>query len=514
MNEYINDFEKWCADCVTITDKETGEQIPFRLNAPQRRVLGVMEQMRKEGKPIRLIMLKARQWGGSTLIQTYMAWMQLVRRTGWSSIICGHVRDASSNIQGMYSRLLREYPDRLKEGKPKDWTFVPYEKSHNISYIPARDCRVAVATALSPDGIRGGNFSMAHLSEVAFWGDGDWATANKIVRSVAGSIVRLPDTIIVMESTANGEDNYFHHEWQRAVAGESDKTPVFVAWHEIEIYTREVADEERESLLESFDDYEHRLLADGVSLEHVAWYHDKRREYVSHAAMMAEYPSTPDEAFETSAKRLFSADDLAGLCVCDTSLSSLRTHLTVIYPTDSVNIVCHAGITAAGIRIHSDLLMPIGSLRDTLEAARKRLSGGELVIVHNPAEESPHAGWFAAAARRGGLPLWCDDDGNSVFELSKMQLSEIIDSYKEALHGKLISEYSKKFVLNLATLRQPISTLLLSRSSFIDSEHSSLPASGEVHERFTGAVLIAHALAVHLLLSWLDNAETIPSDFY
>lgn len=135
MEKYKNDFEQWCRDCVFITDKESGEEIPFVLNAPQRRVLAELEAMRKGGKPIRLIMLKARQWGGSTLIQTYMAWIQLVRRRGWSSVICGHVKDASANIQGLYSRLLRDYPKELKTGNPKDWQFAPYEKSRNISYM-------------------------------------------------------------------------------------------------------------------------------------------------------------------------------------------------------------------------------------------------------------------------------------------------------------------------------------------------------------------------------------------
>lgn len=43
MNRYYEDFELWCRECVTITDKLTGRPIPFTLNAPQRRVLAVLE---------------------------------------------------------------------------------------------------------------------------------------------------------------------------------------------------------------------------------------------------------------------------------------------------------------------------------------------------------------------------------------------------------------------------------------------------------------------------------------
>ena len=114
VQRYMEDFPRWCEECVTVIDKLTGAPVPFRLNAPQRRVAAVMEGQRRQGRPIRLILLKARQWGGSTLVQVYMAWMQMVRHRGWNSLICGHVKDASANIRGMYSMLLREYPASLK----------------------------------------------------------------------------------------------------------------------------------------------------------------------------------------------------------------------------------------------------------------------------------------------------------------------------------------------------------------------------------------------------------------
>lgn len=66
-SDYTEDFVKWCADCVTVTDKLTGRPVPLTLNAPQRRVLAVMEERRRRGLPVRLILLKARQWGGSAL---------------------------------------------------------------------------------------------------------------------------------------------------------------------------------------------------------------------------------------------------------------------------------------------------------------------------------------------------------------------------------------------------------------------------------------------------------------
>ncbi len=77
---FRHDFEYWCLKCVKISDKVTRRLIPFRLNAPQRRLAALLEQRRREGRPLRFIMLKARQWGGSTLVQIYFAWIQIIHR--------------------------------------------------------------------------------------------------------------------------------------------------------------------------------------------------------------------------------------------------------------------------------------------------------------------------------------------------------------------------------------------------------------------------------------------------
>lgn len=312
IRDFQEDFALWARQCVTITDKLTGAGVPFVLNAPQRRLLRVMEEQRRRGLPIRVILLKARQWGGSTLVQIYMAWMQLVRHTAWHSVICSHVKDSAALIRGMYSLLLRCYPPGLKGEKPKEWSFAPYEGSRNVCHVPARECRVTLASAQAPDAARGSAFQMAHLSEVAFWGDGEAENASRIVRTVAGSVPLQPETLVVMESTADGPEGYFAAEWERAERGESDKVPLFVPWYEIEIYRKELDEAGRRRLQREMDDYELSLLrTPGVALEAVAWYHEKRREYVSHEQMMAEYPSTPIEAFNAApTPRLNPADFL------------------------------------------------------------------------------------------------------------------------------------------------------------------------------------------------------------
>ncbi|MDE6017337.1 MAG: hypothetical protein K2G85_00815, partial [Muribaculaceae bacterium] len=59
------DFPFWAYKCIKIKDKNGGQPLPFLLNAPQRKLIGEFEKMREAAMPIRIVLVKARQWGGS-----------------------------------------------------------------------------------------------------------------------------------------------------------------------------------------------------------------------------------------------------------------------------------------------------------------------------------------------------------------------------------------------------------------------------------------------------------------
>lgn len=297
-----HDFEFWAIRCAKIRDKSTGRLIPFKLNAPQRKLLTVMERQRLAGKPIRVILLKARQWGGSTLVQLYMAWIQTTHRRNWNSVICAHVKDTAAGIRGMYSTLLNNYPEELWEEDCKP-EFKSFERALNIREIAGRGCRVTLASSERQDSVRGNYFAMAHLSEVAFWKCSQQSKPEDFVRAICAAVNNQPLTLTVMESTANGVGNYFHREWLRAERGESDKEAIFIPWYEIEIYRRDVDDPK--ALVASLDSYERNLWQRGLTLEMIAWYHYKRREYQSHRQMQSEYPTDPVEAFTSTDSAVF-----------------------------------------------------------------------------------------------------------------------------------------------------------------------------------------------------------------
>ena len=99
-NKY--DFPFWAATFVYIKKKGGGEDVLFRLTRPQRRFVARLEKLRKANKPIRIVLLKARQWGGSTTSQLYMAWLQLVHKVGLNSLIIAHQGSGSDEIKDMF----------------------------------------------------------------------------------------------------------------------------------------------------------------------------------------------------------------------------------------------------------------------------------------------------------------------------------------------------------------------------------------------------------------------------
>lgn len=307
-----SDFGYWAARAVVIRDKTSGRNVPFVLNRAQRRVLGILEDMRTAGRPIRLIMLKARQWGGSTLVQVYMAWIQLVHCRNWHSVICAHVQDASRTIRGMYTNLLDNYPAELTDPDGPPLRFAGFERAQNVRVITGRDCRVTVASAEAQNSVRGSDIAMAHLSEVAFWKATPTHDPEDFLRAVCGSVPLVAMSLVAIESTANGVGNFFHREWMRAEKGESDKVPVFVPWYEIDIYTLPVDNYGR--LWESLTPYELRLWHDhGCTLEQINWYRKKLAEYPKIELMHAEFPTTAEEAFVSSDANVFSNKHIEAL---------------------------------------------------------------------------------------------------------------------------------------------------------------------------------------------------------
>lgn len=329
---YKHDFAFWAACLVFIKKKGGGEDILFRLNRPQRRLIARLEKKRIAGKPIRLILLKARQWGGSTAIQIYMAWLQLIHKVGLNSLIVGHVKDASNEVKDMFDRMIKEYPISMlyklgEEYNEKEPKMVGVGNSGNIHRIPQRNCKIKIGTAEKPDSARGGDYNLVHCTEVGLWKKTEGKSPEDIIRSACSGVLMRPYTMIVYESTANGTGNFFHREYVAAKSGKSQFQAMFVPWFEIEWNIIEFENdykrlafakwlyENRENEVVNSDREESGkylwwLWEQGATLEAINWYVQERSKFTSHAEMASECPSNDIEAFTFSGRRVFSAEDV------------------------------------------------------------------------------------------------------------------------------------------------------------------------------------------------------------
>ena len=212
------DFPFWAATFVFIKQKGGGRDVLFRLTYPQRKFADRLENLRKNNKPIRLVMLKARQWGGSTTSQIYMVWLQLIHKVGLNSLIIAHQSAASDKIKSMFDRMIKSYPVEMLHNlgepySPNEPKMVGVGKSGSIYRVPQRNCEIMIGTAESPDSSRGGDYNLVHLSEVGIWEATPKKKPEDIIRSACGGVKYEPYTMIVYESTANGVGNFFHREY-------------------------------------------------------------------------------------------------------------------------------------------------------------------------------------------------------------------------------------------------------------------------------------------------------------
>lgn len=317
----------WFAIECNIKHKLTGEMVPFILNYAQRQLLLKLEEMRISGRPIRLVLLKARQWGGSTLVQLYIAWIQMRVMKGWYAIIIAQTKDTARRIKAMYEKAVEEMPAFLYDAK--SLKFAPYHGSANDSIvvnekdIPLRDNVITVASYENYESTRGLDYAMAHFSEVAYWRTTPNKTAEKVITNIDGNISLMPNTLQVIESTANGQAGYFYDEYRLAKKEYTNRKALFVPFYWIENDMLEFAtDKEKElfaaelilnkdsdtapSETRESGQYLWSLWEKGATLEHINWYIAKRKSFHDHGSMAQEAPSDDIECFVYSGANIFS----------------------------------------------------------------------------------------------------------------------------------------------------------------------------------------------------------------
>lgn len=305
-----HDFEFWAFNCIKIKPKTKKDWmvlddqglVNYKLNRPQRRLLKEFERVRLDGKPIRSIIVKARQWGGSTFIQFYMKWIQTRLEQNWNSVIVGEIEKQAKGARAMYEKAILKFPTDVQK-----LTFKNYQGDQNWKVIPERGCTISIGSMENPNKIRHEDLSMAHLTEVGLWKKTLGKEPKDVVQSILGTIPMIPNTLIAMESTAKGTGNYFHDQYLAAVNGNSNFEPFFMPWFEIEDDIIEFKNEEEKiNLIKTLSPHEMKMWNLGATLEGIKWYRQKLSEYAGDTwRMQSEFPSTATEAFQSTGHKVY-----------------------------------------------------------------------------------------------------------------------------------------------------------------------------------------------------------------
>lgn len=273
-------YKKFIEDYFEILDLEEQIPVPFKFNKVQQKYYEMMFLGEKPIYPkqegVREIILKARQEGFSSFILALFT-VDFLARPYSISICISHRKDSTELLFKKVRFYIESYLNKMTGGKGAE-AMREIFKSDNKGMIEnaTNNAMFYIGTAGSKVGGRGGSARNIHFSEAAFYQDTEIVTAKEIIVATAQQVPQGKGMIFI-ESTANGEGNFYHSEWVRAESKESAYKPRFFGWQEF--YTE-------------------------------AWVQEKRKEFPSDKLWKQEYPATAEEAFITSGSPYFDNEKL------------------------------------------------------------------------------------------------------------------------------------------------------------------------------------------------------------
>ena len=301
-----------------ITDKDRNTVL-LKFKPVQEKVYNKIRDLKRKKKPVRLIMLKARQLGMSTLTEA-LGCSTCISKKNQEMLIISHRTDTSDHLFSMTKYYVDNLPSELKpEIKKDNENTLIFDNKEGTGLHS--EIRVMTANPKTEDGAgRGFTFSFVHLSEYDFWE----CNSEKVLASILSSCT--DDSIVIIESTANGV-RYLKKLWDDAVSKKANNDPdaiwepMFFAWYQDEQYETDYVNadlvktltEEEKDLLEIFkvDDFT-KDLSERRWLQKLQWRRKKIYEMNGNLEMFhQEYPSTPEEAFITSGESVFNNSIIA-----------------------------------------------------------------------------------------------------------------------------------------------------------------------------------------------------------
>jgi hypothetical protein len=197
----------------------------FSFQVAQRVYFNVIAELERRGAAIQLQILKARQLGMSTLTEILVA-----HRIFFTYGVNAVIASADQQKTGIMAQMIFMVYDNLPY-----WMKPPFsrrvESDKGMLTLAGIQSGVSFQHGAQTSGIaRGTTPTVVHLSEVSSYQDPDETIESSLFRAVHES----PNVFMVLESTAEGVDDWWHKTWKKSKngwsKGKARLCPLFLPW--------------------------------------------------------------------------------------------------------------------------------------------------------------------------------------------------------------------------------------------------------------------------------------------
>lgn len=446
-----DDFIHYSLKCMKIRNK-FGQVRPFELNKAQLYIHKLLEEQKNRTGKVRAIILKGRQQGVSTLINARFFHLTTHNR-GFQTFILTHDQGATNNLFKMVKRYYEHCPQLVR----------PIVDTSNAKELifGLLDSGYKIGTARNKTVGRSNTIQLLHGSECAFW-----ENAAEHSKGVFQAVPDADGSEIILESTANGVGNFFHQQWQKAEAGQSEFIAIFVPWFWQDEYfkqpedgfvkTNDEADIAEQYGLSDGQIYWRRLKIETLSINGQDGEKSFRQEYplCSGEAFIVTGEDSYLDATTIARARKTKAEKFGPVVIGvdparfgDDRTSIIRRQGRVAYglesytKKDTMEVV---GIVAKIIQSDepAKVFIDVGGLGAGIVDRLNELGYGDIVVAVNAGSSPLDAQKYKnkRAEMWGELKLWLNDEPCQIPDIDSLHADMINTKYKFDSNSRLVME--------------------------------------------------------------------------
>ena len=252
-----NEAKAWFVSphCKIWPKNRGGGLITPRSNYLQKKIQETVNRFEELQLPIRIIGLKPRQKGSTTFFSA-LDYTQLRRQAAHACVIGGQLSQTKEVIE-----MLKTY----QENDRFDW-----KNTGEINSVEGRwsnGSRLKFETAGDKLAGVAGTYQVLHATEAARWARYGVANAADVLANILKCVPLMPATMIILESTAEGQSGDFYTRWiggvdtEDFISGKVTIQPgqyvrVFAPWFEFDDSAMRITEEQKQYIRSTLDSEE------------------------------------------------------------------------------------------------------------------------------------------------------------------------------------------------------------------------------------------------------------------